>query len=183
MALTCNDSVMTAKCVVSCIMPTADRRRFVPRAIAQFLQQDYANRELIVLDDGAEPVEDLVPDDPRVRYVRARTQIARRRQAQPGVRARARRRHRPLGRRRLDGAVAGEVSGGAPAGGRRGRVRARSACCSTTQRAARRGNTSIPRTRRRGSTAPRSVTRRRSGAGIRFRRSASAKTAGSSGRT
>ncbi len=62
---------MTAKCVVSCITPTADRRQFLQRAIAQFLQQDCANRELIVLDDGVEPVEDLMPDDPRVRYVRA----------------------------------------------------------------------------------------------------------------
>src|SRR5206468_8684347 len=55
---------------VTCIMPTADRRRFVPRAVAQFLAQDYANRELIVLDDGAQSVEDLMPDDPRLRYVR-----------------------------------------------------------------------------------------------------------------
>jgi glycosyltransferase involved in cell wall biosynthesis len=57
--------------MVTCIMPTADRRGFAPQAIAHFLQQDYANRELIVLDDGADPVEDLMPDDPRVRYVRA----------------------------------------------------------------------------------------------------------------
>ena len=56
--------------LVSCIMPTADRRAFVPRAIAQFLAQDYPHRELIVLDDGAQPVRDLIPDDPRVRYVR-----------------------------------------------------------------------------------------------------------------
>jgi glycosyltransferase involved in cell wall biosynthesis len=56
--------------LVTCIVPTADRRLFVPQAVAQFLQQDYANRELIVLDDGAQSVEDLMPDDPRVRYVR-----------------------------------------------------------------------------------------------------------------
>ncbi len=51
-------------------MPTADRRTFVPRAIAQFLAQDYPNREIVVLDDGRDPVEDLMPPDPRVRYVR-----------------------------------------------------------------------------------------------------------------
>jgi glycosyltransferase involved in cell wall biosynthesis len=51
-------------------MPPADRRRFVPQAIAQFLHQDYEHRELIVLDDGVQSVEDLMPDDPRVRYVR-----------------------------------------------------------------------------------------------------------------
>jgi glycosyltransferase involved in cell wall biosynthesis len=51
-------------------MPTRDRRRFVPQAIAYFLRQDYPNRELLVLDDGADPVEDLVPADERIRYVR-----------------------------------------------------------------------------------------------------------------
>jgi glycosyltransferase involved in cell wall biosynthesis len=57
--------------LVSCIMPTANRRRFVPAAIAQFLAQDYPERELLVLDDGEDSVADLVPrDDPRVRYRR-----------------------------------------------------------------------------------------------------------------
>jgi glycosyltransferase involved in cell wall biosynthesis len=57
--------------LVSCLMPTADRRVFVPHAIAQFLRQTYAPRELVIVDDGADPVGDLVPDDPRIRYVRA----------------------------------------------------------------------------------------------------------------
>ena len=56
--------------LVSCVMPTADRRAFVPLAIAQFLRQDYANRELIVLDDGRDGVGDLIPSDPRIRYHR-----------------------------------------------------------------------------------------------------------------
>jgi ADP-heptose:LPS heptosyltransferase/2-polyprenyl-3-methyl-5-hydroxy-6-metoxy-1,4-benzoquinol methylase len=56
--------------LVSCIMPTANRRRFVPRAIECFLAQDYAEKELLILDDGEERIEDLVPRDPRVRYVR-----------------------------------------------------------------------------------------------------------------
>jgi hypothetical protein len=51
-------------------MPTADRRAFVPLAIEGFLEQDYPDRELVVLDDGDDPVDDLVPDDPRVRYRR-----------------------------------------------------------------------------------------------------------------
>jgi glycosyltransferase involved in cell wall biosynthesis len=51
-------------------MPTADRRRFVPRAIQQFLRQTYAPRELVIVDDGTDSVRDLVPDDPRIRYVR-----------------------------------------------------------------------------------------------------------------
>jgi O-antigen biosynthesis protein len=60
-----------ARPLVSCLMPTADRRRFVPRAVEHFLRQDYAARELVIVDDGVDPVEDLVPDDPRIRYLRA----------------------------------------------------------------------------------------------------------------
>lgn len=56
--------------VVSCIMPTRDRRAFVPVAIQLFLAQDYSPRELVIVDDGEQPVRDLVPGDPRIRYVR-----------------------------------------------------------------------------------------------------------------
>jgi glycosyltransferase involved in cell wall biosynthesis len=52
-------------------MPTANRRRFVPSAIARFQARDYANAELIILDDGEDTIADLVPDDPAVRYLRA----------------------------------------------------------------------------------------------------------------
>lgn len=54
---------------VSCIMPTYNRRGFVPKAVEYFLRQDYPNRELVVLDDGDDRVADLIPDDPSVRYV------------------------------------------------------------------------------------------------------------------
>jgi glycosyltransferase involved in cell wall biosynthesis len=37
--------------IASCIIPTANRRRFVPQAIRYFLTQDYPNKELIVVDD------------------------------------------------------------------------------------------------------------------------------------
>jgi glycosyltransferase involved in cell wall biosynthesis len=53
---------------VSCIMPTADRRCWVPSAIEYFLRQDYRNSELIVLDDGDDRVADLIPAERRVRY-------------------------------------------------------------------------------------------------------------------
>jgi GT2 family glycosyltransferase len=56
--------------LVSCIMPTYNRRPFVAQAIAYFLRQDYPNRELIIVDDGTDPVGDLVPDDTRIRYLR-----------------------------------------------------------------------------------------------------------------
>jgi glycosyltransferase involved in cell wall biosynthesis len=56
--------------LVSCIMPTADRRPLARLAIQHFLNQDYARRELLVVDDGADPIADLIPADPRVRYIR-----------------------------------------------------------------------------------------------------------------
>ena len=56
--------------LVSCIMPTAGRRQFVPQAIRNFLAQDYAERELVILDDGADSVADLVPGDSRIHHVR-----------------------------------------------------------------------------------------------------------------
>ena len=56
--------------LASCLMPTANRRRFVPGAITRFLAQDYANAELIILDDGEDAVADLVPSHPKIRYLR-----------------------------------------------------------------------------------------------------------------
>jgi glycosyltransferase involved in cell wall biosynthesis len=57
--------------LVSCIMPTANRRPYVQQAIAAFLAQDYENRELIIVDDGSDSIENLVPSDARIHYVRA----------------------------------------------------------------------------------------------------------------
>jgi glycosyltransferase involved in cell wall biosynthesis len=56
--------------LVTCIMPTADRRSFVPWAISDFLKQDYPSKELVIVDDGADGIADLVPDDPRITYIR-----------------------------------------------------------------------------------------------------------------
>ncbi len=61
---------MTDHQLVSCIMPTANRRTFVPRAIRTFLAQDYLESELVILDDGADAVADLIPQHPRIRYLR-----------------------------------------------------------------------------------------------------------------
>src|SRR5690349_6969382 len=51
-------------------MPTADRRPFVGQAIRCFLAQDYPEKELVIVDDGAESVADLVPAHPDIRYFR-----------------------------------------------------------------------------------------------------------------
>jgi len=55
--------------LVSCIMPTRNRRRFVGQSISYFLRQDYPTRELIIVDDGEDLVGDLVPNDERIHYV------------------------------------------------------------------------------------------------------------------
>lgn len=55
--------------VISCIMPTSNRRRFVRQAIWYFQRQDYPQCELIIVDDGQDSVADLLPDDPRIRYI------------------------------------------------------------------------------------------------------------------
>lgn len=55
--------------LVSCLTPTYNRRAFFPRAVERFLAQDYPNLEWIVLDDyNADPIKDLLPNDPRIKY-------------------------------------------------------------------------------------------------------------------
>lgn len=56
--------------LISCILPTYNRRAFLPHAIHYFQRQDYPNAELLVVDDGPDPVGDLIPADPRIRYLR-----------------------------------------------------------------------------------------------------------------
>jgi len=55
--------------LVSCLMATRDRRRFVPEAVAAFEAQTLSDSELIVVDDGEDSVLDLVPVGNRFRYV------------------------------------------------------------------------------------------------------------------
>ena len=62
--------------LVSCIMPTYNRRPFIAHAIDYFLRQSYPCRELIILDDGSDAIADLVPPDPRIRYERLTRKIS-----------------------------------------------------------------------------------------------------------
>jgi glycosyltransferase involved in cell wall biosynthesis len=57
--------------LVSCIMPTSNRSRFVPEAIRYFQRQNYDNKELVILDDGRNHIEDLIPPDSQIRYIRS----------------------------------------------------------------------------------------------------------------
>jgi glycosyltransferase involved in cell wall biosynthesis len=54
--------------MVSCIMPTANRQKYIPYAIKYFLTQDYPNAEIIIVDDGTESVASLLPQDQRIKY-------------------------------------------------------------------------------------------------------------------
>lgn len=63
-------TTLTDAPLVSCIMPTRNRRAFVPSAVALFLRQSYPHRELVVLDDGEDAIADLLPNDTRIRCVR-----------------------------------------------------------------------------------------------------------------
>jgi glycosyltransferase involved in cell wall biosynthesis len=55
--------------LVSCIMPTSNRREFFDRAVHFFRRQDYPNKELVVVDDGQDLVQDLVAGKPDIRYM------------------------------------------------------------------------------------------------------------------
>jgi len=56
--------------LVSCVMPTADRQKYIGVAIKCFQEQTYPDRELIILDDGKVSAEGLIPIDPLIRYYR-----------------------------------------------------------------------------------------------------------------
>ena len=53
---------------MTCLCLTRNRRQWLPQAIRCYQAQTYPNRELLIIADG-EPVHDLIPDDPSIRYV------------------------------------------------------------------------------------------------------------------
>jgi glycosyltransferase involved in cell wall biosynthesis len=59
---------MSTQPLISCIMPTRDRRRYVPQAIECWQRQTYEPKELVVVDNGDDAVHDLIP--PGVTYFR-----------------------------------------------------------------------------------------------------------------
>lgn len=56
--------------LVTCILPTYNRREFIPNAIRLFLDQSYQNKELVIIDDGTDSVQDIVQavNHPQIRY-------------------------------------------------------------------------------------------------------------------
>lgn len=61
--------------LISCIMPTADRRDFVVKSIGYFLNQDYPNKELVIVDDGDDNIRDVIPADEQIRYFRIKDKM------------------------------------------------------------------------------------------------------------
>ena len=55
-------------------MPTYNRRPYVKLAFGHFFWQEYPNKELIIVDDGTDSVEDLVIGLSGVRYIRLQQQ-------------------------------------------------------------------------------------------------------------
>jgi glycosyltransferase involved in cell wall biosynthesis len=58
---------------ISCLLVTYNRREFIPAALRSFEGYSYPNLELIVVDDGTDPIEDLLPADNRIHYWRQHT--------------------------------------------------------------------------------------------------------------
>lgn len=59
---------MESRPLVSCIMPTSDRHKFVRQAVRYFHAQDYPNKELLILDDGERRAAEPFCNDEQVRY-------------------------------------------------------------------------------------------------------------------
>src|ERR1700730_15074134 len=56
---------------VSCILPTGYGEKYVYGAIKCFLDQTYPGElELVVVDNNIAPIKHLLPEDPRINYVR-----------------------------------------------------------------------------------------------------------------
>lgn len=55
--------------LVSVVIPTRNRRKYIPQAIACYQAQSYQNRELIVVDNSDTPVEDLMPPGANYKYI------------------------------------------------------------------------------------------------------------------
>ncbi len=57
---------------VSCLVVTADRPRLLRRSLLSYQAQTYPNKELVVVDDGRDPLDELLSELPTgpIRYIR-----------------------------------------------------------------------------------------------------------------
>ncbi len=63
---------MSTSPLISCVMVTADRHSLCRRAVKSYSAQTWPNKELVVLDNGARPMDELLADVPygEIRYSR-----------------------------------------------------------------------------------------------------------------
>ena len=55
--------------LVSCIVATKDRKEFLLQSIKYFLNQTYPNKELVIVDDGHQPLVDQLPTQASIHYI------------------------------------------------------------------------------------------------------------------
>jgi glycosyltransferase involved in cell wall biosynthesis len=55
---------------VTCILPTRNRAAYIPQAIHSYQSQTYPHRDLLIVDNGNDGTEALIPADPTISYVR-----------------------------------------------------------------------------------------------------------------
>lgn len=68
------------KPLVTAIMPTtAARRQFIPGAVACFLAQTLAEKELVVVGETDDGVSDLLPVSPQIKFIKASGRIGHKR--------------------------------------------------------------------------------------------------------
>jgi len=56
-------------------MVTSNRRPFISQSIKYFQRQDYPNKELIILDDGDDKIEDIIPNEDNIHYFYSESKI------------------------------------------------------------------------------------------------------------
>jgi glycosyltransferase involved in cell wall biosynthesis len=56
--------------LITCACPTRDRPRYIPLLLASFTHQDWPELELLILDNGEQSIQHLLPPDPRITYQR-----------------------------------------------------------------------------------------------------------------
>jgi len=63
--------------LVSVCTPTFNRRPFIPALMRSFARQDYPKDKLewVIVDDGTDPIGDLVQDLPQVKYLRHESKL------------------------------------------------------------------------------------------------------------
>lgn len=61
--------------VFSIVLPTNNRKEYFKNALSSILNQKNGNWELIIINDGNDNVQDIIPRDERIRYIKNKNTI------------------------------------------------------------------------------------------------------------